>query len=148
MKDTLRCGIPVEGLTAQGPFELGEGPHDRQHQVRHRGVLAGEGQVFLDELDAHATPGQLPHDAPQVVEVASQTVHAMDSVRFRVRRQAAVPGFGRSCSPGRSRCADRARRPSWIQSVRKKSITFDGMCHQFKGGLYSDATARPSLTIG
>ena len=31
---------------------------------------------------------------------------------------------------------------------RKKSITLDGMCHQFKGGLYSDATARPSLTTG
>ena len=26
-------------------------------------------------------------------------------------------------------------------SVRKKSITLDGMCHQFKGGLYSDALA-------
>jgi hypothetical protein len=34
-------------FTDQGPLELGEGAHDRKHQVRQRGILAGEDQVFL-----------------------------------------------------------------------------------------------------
>lgn len=42
----------------EGAFELGEGAHDRQQQGGHRGVLAGEGEVFLDELDAYAFAGQ------------------------------------------------------------------------------------------
>ena len=52
-------------------------PHDRQQQGRQRRVLAAEGQLFLDELDAHAVAGQLLHDAPQIVEVARQPVNAM-----------------------------------------------------------------------
>ena len=35
------------------------------------------GESSLDELDAHAVAGQLLHNAPQVVEVARQPVHAM-----------------------------------------------------------------------
>nr|WHV02988.1 hypothetical protein pVN3_00775 [Salmonella enterica subsp. enterica serovar Typhimurium var. monophasic 4,[5],12:i:-] len=41
-------------LADQGAFELGERAHYRQHQVRHRRVLAGEGQMLLKELDAYA----------------------------------------------------------------------------------------------
>ena len=75
----------------QGPLELGEGPHDRQHQVRHRRVLAGEGQVLLDELDAYAAPGQLPHDAPQVVQVASQPIHAVHDHRVGLAHETEQP---------------------------------------------------------
>jgi hypothetical protein len=38
----------------QGAFKLGEGAHDRQQQGGHRGVLAGEEEVLLDELHPHA----------------------------------------------------------------------------------------------
>ena len=34
----------------QGPLEFCEGPQDRQHQIRQRGVLTGEAHVFLGEL--------------------------------------------------------------------------------------------------
>jgi hypothetical protein len=56
-------------FTDQGPFELGEGTHDRKHQVRQRGILPGEDQLFLDELDPHTLPRELLHQGPQVVEV-------------------------------------------------------------------------------
>ena len=113
-------------LADQRPLELGEGAHDREHQVGHRRVLAGEGQVLLDELDAHAALGELLHDAAQVVEVAGQPIHAVhhdgvalahegeQRVQLRAlgvlarrlvgeergppgRVPAGVPGSGRSC---------------------------------------------------
>lgn len=43
-------------LPDQGPFELGEGPHDREHQGRHRGILSPERQALLHELDPHPLP--------------------------------------------------------------------------------------------
>jgi len=64
-------------LADQGALEFGERPHDRQHQVRHRRILAGEGQTLLDELDAHAAFGQLLHKAAQIIEVARQPIHAV-----------------------------------------------------------------------
>jgi hypothetical protein len=47
----------------QGAFEFGEGAHDRQQQGGHRGVLAGEGEVLLDELHPHSLAGQGAHGA-------------------------------------------------------------------------------------
>ena len=40
-------------LPVQGAFELGEGPHDGEHEVGHGGVLAGEDQTRFDELHPH-----------------------------------------------------------------------------------------------
>ncbi len=87
-------------LADQGAFELGERAHYRQHQVRHRRVLAGEGQMLLKELDAYAALGEALHQAAQVVEVARQTIHAVhhDRVAFAhegeqpfVRRRVSLP---------------------------------------------------------
>ena len=61
----------------QGSLELGEGSHDGQHQVRHRRILAREGQVFLDELYADTALCQLLHQPAQVIEVARQSIHAV-----------------------------------------------------------------------
>jgi len=41
-------------LPDQRPLELRERAHHRHQQRRHRGVLAGERQLLLDELHAHA----------------------------------------------------------------------------------------------
>ncbi len=64
-------------LADERPLELGERAHHRQHEVRHRRVLTGEGQALLDEFDAHAALGELLHQAAQIIEVARQAVHAM-----------------------------------------------------------------------
>ena len=48
-------------------------------------------QLLLDELDAHAAPGQLPHDAPQVVQVASQPIHAVDHHRVGLAHEGKQP---------------------------------------------------------
>jgi len=64
-------------LLAELPLELGERTHDRQQQVGHCGALAGEGELFFDELDLDAFVGQLTDDTAEVVEVASKTIHGM-----------------------------------------------------------------------
>ena len=64
-------------LADQGALELGKGPHDRQHEVGHGRVLAGEHQPLLQELDAHAALGQPLHQTAQIVEVARQAIHAV-----------------------------------------------------------------------
>ena len=64
-------------LADQRPLELGERAHHRQHQIRHWRVFTGEGQVLLDEFDAHAALGQALHDATQVIEIARQPIHAL-----------------------------------------------------------------------
>ena len=88
----LGKGDPLELTFAdQSPLEFGEGPHNRQHQVRQRRVLAGEGQIFLNELDAHAALGKLLHDEPQVVEVSRQPVHAMHHHRVALAREGERP---------------------------------------------------------
>ncbi len=69
-------------LTDQRPLEFGERTHNRQHQVRHRRILTGEGQAFFDELDAHTSPGQLLHKVAQVIEVAGQAIHAVHHHRI------------------------------------------------------------------
>jgi hypothetical protein len=68
----------------QSPFELGERAHNRQQQGGHRGVLAGEGQVFLDELDPYALAGQGSHEVAQVVEVAGEPIHGVHDHRVAV----------------------------------------------------------------
>ena len=69
--------MPSLPLANQGALKLGKGPHDRQHQVGHRRVLAGEHQAFLQELDAHTALGQLLHQAAQIIEVSCQAIHAV-----------------------------------------------------------------------
>ena len=56
-----------------------------------RRVLAGEGQIFLDELDAHAALGKLPHDESQVVQVARQPVHAVHHHRVALAGEGEQP---------------------------------------------------------
>ena len=45
--------------------------------ARHRRVLSSEGQVLLDELDVHALPGEIWDNLPEVIQVSSQSVHAV-----------------------------------------------------------------------
>src|SRR5262252_7234100 len=47
-----QCDARALPLTQQRALELRKGPHDRQHEVRHRRVLTGECQVFLHKRDA------------------------------------------------------------------------------------------------
>lgn len=61
----------------EGPLELGERPHHRQQERRHRGVLSGEGQVLLHEPDLHLLLGQPADDGAEVIEVPGQAVHAL-----------------------------------------------------------------------
>ncbi|SLY24933.1 Uncharacterised protein [Klebsiella pneumoniae] len=85
-------------LADQGAFELGERAHYRQHQVRHRRVLAGEGQMLLKELDAYAALGEALHQAAQVVEVARQTIHAVHHDRVAFAHEGEQPfQFGPPC---------------------------------------------------
>ncbi len=69
-------------LADQRALKLGERAHHRQHEVRHRRILAGEREVLLDELDADATPRQCLHDGAKVVEIAREAVHAVDDHRI------------------------------------------------------------------
>ncbi len=55
--------------------ELGERAHDRERQGGHRGVLAGEGELFFDELDLDTAVGECSDGGAEVVEVAGQSVH-------------------------------------------------------------------------
>jgi len=71
----------------QRSLEFGKCPHDRQHQVRHRRILAGKAQAFLDELDADAALGELLHQAAQVVQVAGQAIHAVHHHRIALARE-------------------------------------------------------------
>src|SRR3546814_14927178 len=66
----------------QGALEFGEGAHDREHEIGHRRILAGEGKAFLDEFDADALTGQSLHPFAQVVEITFQPVPAVDAQRF------------------------------------------------------------------
>jgi hypothetical protein len=69
-------------FSQQRPLELCEGSHDRQHELRHRCVLASEGQVLLQERDARTARGEVLHEPPQIVEVAGQAIHAVDHHRI------------------------------------------------------------------
>ena len=42
----------------QGPLKFGEGPQDGEHRVGHGGVLAGEVELLLEELQPHPAPGE------------------------------------------------------------------------------------------
>src|SRR3546814_19431600 len=66
----------------QGALEFGEGAHDREHEIGHRRILAGEGKAFLDEFDADALTGQPLPQFAQVVELTCQPVHAVAAQRF------------------------------------------------------------------
>ena len=74
-------------LADQRPFELSERPHDRQQEVRHRRILAGEAQAFLHEFDAYAVLGKLLHQAAQIVQVARQAIHAVHHYRVAFARK-------------------------------------------------------------
>src|SRR3546814_4456028 len=52
-------------------LELGEG-HDREHQIGHRGILAGEGEALFQELDPDAASGKRLHQPTQIIEVRSE----------------------------------------------------------------------------
>jgi len=43
--------------------------------------LAGERELFGDELDLHAFAGQLADDATKIIEVAGETIHGMHNHR-------------------------------------------------------------------
>jgi len=58
--------------------ELGERTHDREQQCRHRGVIAGEGELLLHELHLHAAGGERADGGTEVVQVAGQPVHRVD----------------------------------------------------------------------
>ena len=75
-----RCPSAL-ALADQSAFKFGKRPHYREHQICHGRVLAGEGQAFLDELDADPPFGQLLHQAAQVVEGSCQTIHAVHDHR-------------------------------------------------------------------
>src|SRR3546814_2574347 len=62
----------------QGALEFGERTHDREHQVGHRGILAREGQAFLNELDPDASFGEGLNQFAQIVEITRQSIHAVD----------------------------------------------------------------------
>lgn len=47
--DALALALPDHGT-----LELGEGAHHRQHRLRDRAVVAGEGELFRDEVDSDA----------------------------------------------------------------------------------------------
>lgn len=61
----------------QGPLEFSESPHDREHEVGHRGVLTGEDELFFEELHPHSAPGEALDECAQVIEVAGEPVHAV-----------------------------------------------------------------------
>src|ERR1017187_8307484 len=65
-------------LTDQRPFELSHGSQEGQEEVRHRRVLAGEGQIFFDELDMGTLLGEFEDNSPQVIQVSGQPVHAVN----------------------------------------------------------------------
>src|SRR3546814_17173630 len=48
--DDDACALPFPDERA---LELGKG-HDREHQIGHRGILAGEGEALFQELDPDA----------------------------------------------------------------------------------------------
>ena len=51
-------------LPDQRPLERGKRAHHGEQQGRHGRILAGEGELFFDELDRDVTPGELLHDLP------------------------------------------------------------------------------------
>jgi len=51
-------------------LEFRKRTHHREHEVRHRRVLAGEGQSLFDEFDADGAAGELLHQPAQIIEVA------------------------------------------------------------------------------
>ena len=66
--DALVLGAGFAGhlptaLPARPPRTVREGTHDRQHELRHRRVLAGKGQVLLQECDAHTARDEVLHEA-------------------------------------------------------------------------------------
>jgi hypothetical protein len=73
-------------LADQRALERCKGSHHRQHERRHRRVLAGEGQVLLDELDAEAALDPLLHEAAQVIEVAREAIHVLCTTTVTLSR--------------------------------------------------------------
>ena len=69
----------------------GEGAHHGEHQACHRRVLAGEGEVLLDELDAHPFAGQGVDD-PAFVRPQARAIAAARGQRLGER---AGPRTGR-----------------------------------------------------
>lgn len=64
-------------LTDQIPLELSEGTHDAQEQMRHRGVLTSEGEVFFLKADVDAALCESEHYLSQIVQIAGQPIHRM-----------------------------------------------------------------------
>src|ERR1035437_4572998 len=74
----LREGNPLPlPLQNHRSLELGHSPEQGQEEVRHRRVLACEGQVFLNELNVYTPPRQVKDNLPEVIHVPRQPVHAM-----------------------------------------------------------------------
>lgn len=71
-----RNAFPLS-FTDSGPLNFRKGLHDRQHHLRHRGVLPRKDQVFFHKLDLNAAVRQILHQPPQVIQVASETVHTV-----------------------------------------------------------------------
>ncbi len=71
-------------LTDECPLELCEGPHHGQQQLRHRRIVAGERQVLVIEVDANSSGRQFLDNATEIIEVASEPIHAVhdDDITF------------------------------------------------------------------
>ena len=55
-------------LADEGPFELRKRSHDGQHQIGHRGIVAGEREAFFDEFNAHAFVRECLDNSTQIVD--------------------------------------------------------------------------------
>lgn len=55
-------------------FKLSKGGHDKEHEVRHGGVLASEDQALFDQAPPHAFAGVVLDGSRQAIEVAGRPV--------------------------------------------------------------------------
>lgn len=80
-RDRRRAALPEQyphaGVHESARARIPRSTHPRQHQIRHRRVLAREHQAFLRELNAHAALGRRLNDMAKVVQISGEPVHAM-----------------------------------------------------------------------
>ena len=69
------CNSLSLALPNQLPLKLLDGTHHAQKQIRHRWILAGEDEVFLAKLHAHAALCQTMYLLAEVVQVTAEPVH-------------------------------------------------------------------------
>lgn len=62
-------------------FKFGKRSHHAQEETGHRGIIAGKRQRLLDKLNPHTPRREVVHQAPEIVEVASQAVDGVDNDR-------------------------------------------------------------------